>query len=156
MKKDKEFDRLGHTLLMQSSTNLIEVIKIKADIDANEELSGKEKKELYSDMIEASLRTQRTVASIMSAAGKSSTFRFSKKDAMKLSAKDIADRLGVKVECDETTKDSMQEKLEKVGKELAKKMGVKASSVHAIEMPPEAAAAMGAMLEAISKKNGDK
>ena len=160
MKKNREFDRLAHFLLMQTSSNIMEVVSIKQDIDNDEKVSNKKKRELYSDIIEVDIENKRLIASIMNAAGNSPTFRFSKKDATSLSIEDVADRLDVKIPCYEKKEDYKDEitknKLKEVGKEIAKKMGLEGSEVHAIKMTPEAAAAMGAMLEAISKKQGDK
>ena len=163
MKKNKELDRLGHFVLKQLAGSFAKQAKLKQEIDANPEVSGKEKRKLYSEMIDSGLDMQVTVASVMSAAENSDTFRFTKDDSIDLSIQDIAARLGIKLKPCNKCKDKLdskdqdiKEKLEEAGKEIAKKMGLKGSEVHAIKMTPEAAAAMGAMLEAISKKQGDK
>ena len=163
MKKNRELDRLGHFILKQLAKSFAEQGKLKQEIDENPEVSGKEKRELYSEIIDAGLDMQVTVASVMSAAENSNTFRFTKEDSEELSIQDIADRLGVKLKpCDERkdkldSKDQdIKKKLEEAGQEIAKKMGLKGSEVHAIKMTPVAAAAMSAMLEAISKKQGEK
>ena len=163
MKKNRELDRLGHFVLKQLAISFAEQGKLKQEIDENPEVSGKEKRELYSQIIDAGLDMQVTVASVMSAAEKSDTFRFTKDDLEELSIQDVADRLGVKPkQCDEckdkldSKNQDIKEKLEEAGKEIAKKMGLEGSEVHAIKMSPEAAAAMGAILEAISKKQGEK
>ena len=159
MKKNREFDRLGHFLLMQTSAGLMDLITIKNDIDTDEKISGQKKRELYSEMIEASFESQKLVASIMSAAGKSPTFRFSEEDATSLSIKDVAERLGIKIECGEcgkAAKDDMEEKLEEVGKIIADKMGLDGTKVHAFKMDPTAAKTLGNILDKISKVKGEK
>ncbi len=159
MKKNREFDRLGHFLLMQTSASLVDAINVKNDIDASTKVSGKAKRELYSDMIDANIESQRLVASIMSAAGNSPTFRFSEEDVVTLSIKDVAERLGIKVECSEcgkASKEDMEEKLEEIGKIIADKMGLDGTKVHAFKMDPAAAKTLGSILDKISKIKGEK
>ena len=164
MKKSRELDRLGHFVLRQLATNFAKQSKLKDEIDNNPEVSKKEKRKLYADILDAGLETQLIVANVMSAAENSDTFRFTVEDQNTLSIQDVAARLGIKIKkcCKDkkpllSKKDQdIKEKLEEVGQEIAKKMGVDSASVHAIKMTPEAAAAMGEMLETISKKQGEK
>ena len=158
MKKNREFDRLAHFLLKKSSENFAKQMKVKQEIDANTALSKKDVRKLYSDIINAGTETQTIIARIMSAAEKSNTFRFSIDDANNLAVEEVAQRLGLKLdECDDCKKDSeIKSKLEEVGNKIAKEMGLKGSSVHAIKMSPEAAEKLSTILDAISKKNGDK
>ena len=164
MKKNRELDRLGHFVLRQLATSFAEQSKLKDEIDNNPELSKKDKRKLYADILDAGLETQLIVANVMSAAENSDTFRFTIEDQNTLSIQDVAARLGIKIKkcCKDkepllNEKDQdIKEKLEEAGQEIAKKMGLKGSEVHAIKMTPVAAAAMSAMLEAISKKQGEK
>ncbi len=160
MKKNREFDRLAHFVLIKLSANFVEQMKVKKEIDTNLELSNKDRRKLYSDIIDASITSQTIVAKVMAAADNNDEFRFSKKDAMKLSLEDVAKKLKLNIKtCAEKKAERAKDKdikdaLESAGKKLAKKMGVESSSVHAIKMSPEAAKKLSTILETISKTEG--
>ena len=107
--KQKELNRLGHFMMMQTAQNTAEIQQLVREIQDQTDMPDKDKVELYEQIIAGSVSNAKNIASIMTAATDSHTFRFKRKNMLDMTILDVANALGVKLECNCETKEKVSE-----------------------------------------------
>ena len=160
--KNKDLNRLAHFLLQQSAVNFAEQINLKKEIDANPRLKIADKKDLYSDIINSQLNTQKTIANIMAAAEKSKGIRFTDEDFCSKSIDDIAKRFGAKIhmckQCEEELAEEkrIEDSMDKVAKLFAEEMGLDNADIKAVKLPGDVGEKLAELFTKLEKTQEKK
>jgi len=107
--KQKELNRLGHFMMMQTAQSGVEAVRIFEDIKNETGMTDKDKAGLYEQIIRGSTINVKNIAIIMHAAGENSNFRFKRKHLLDMTIADVANALGVKIKCNCEEKEKVSE-----------------------------------------------
>ncbi len=151
--KNKDLNRLAHFMLQQLTISFAKQMEIKDEVDSDSKIKKSDKRELYSEIIEAQLNTQRTVAKVMATAQKSDSYTFSNKDFYNKSIGDVAKDLGIELpECKACKKENSETMPDKLKKAITKKFGKSGAEIKEVELPPEVAEKLGELFEKLAKR----